>query len=223
VNAPLFQARDLRVLREGRLILDLPALTIPDGQLTLLLGANGAGKTTLLLALAQLLALDHGEIRFLGQEVGGHDLSPAQLRRQVTLVTQDPYLLSGSVLKNIGYGLGLRGLDKAQRLERATEALAAVGLEGFLGRRARELSGGERQRVALARALALKPRALLLDEPFSNLDAAGNRVVEDLIAALPSQGCPVLLVTHDQAMLRRLSGQVLRLQAGRLLEPGQDP
>jgi tungstate transport system ATP-binding protein len=138
------------------------------------------------------------------------------LRREATLVAQDAYLFNSSVTKNLLYGLDLRGLASGEREARVSRALQTVGLQGFAQRKARQLSSGESQRVALARALALKPKVLLLDEPFANLDPESEAVFERVIRELPQSGCTVIMVTHGREQAGRMADSGLRLEAGRL-------
>jgi tungstate transport system ATP-binding protein len=140
------------------------------------------------------------------------------LRRTVTLLHQTPYLGSGTVAANVAYGLSLRGIRGAERHHLVDEALAMVGLAGFSGRIARTLSGGEQRRVALARALAIKPRVLILDEPFAGLDREAAELLEDVISSLPRAGTTVILSTHDARHPRRLGGEIIALEGGRVVE-----
>jgi len=216
MDQPLFRLKGIRKYYQGRLALDLPALEIAENGVTALEGPNGSGKTTLLMILAALLRPDQGRLWFRGRAVEEGSLSLTRYRRQVTLVAQDAYLFNSTVEANLDYGPALRGWDRRRRRRAAGQALERVGLEGFMGRRARELSQGERQRVALARALALEPRVLLLDEPFANLDVASARIFEEVIGQLPDEGCQVILVTHTHEQALRLAGRVLALDGGRL-------
>ncbi len=212
---PLFELRQVVKSYQDRQVLALEELSLQGGEITAIEGPNGAGKTTLLKILALLIAPDQGRLFYRGSEISGAG-NHIVLRREITLVAQDAYLFEGSVEKNVSYGLKLRGEDKGKRRQRAREALAQAGLNGFLHRRARGLSGGEGQRVALARALALEPRVLLLDEPFANLDPASAEVFERVISGLPQQGCSVILVSHARDQARRLADRVIALADGRL-------
>ena len=144
------------------------SLDIDSGELVALLGPSGCGKTTLLRIIAGLEAADQGSISF-----GGEDTTHVTVReRRVGFVFQHYALFRHmTVFENVSFGLEMRRLDKAQRLERVSAALALVHLEDLAARYPRELSGGQKQRVALARALVIEPPVLLLDEPLSNLDA----------------------------------------------------
>lgn len=166
------------------------------GGLTVLFGYSGAGKSLTLRALAGLLRPDEGRVALDGEvlfdSMRGVNVPPQ--RRGLGYVPQDCALFPHmTVAENVAYGLA--SLPRLVRTERRDEMLAALGLTALVGKRPRELSGGQRQRVALARALAPRPRALLLDEPFSALDAPLRAEMRDLVRT--GFGVPVVLVTHD--------------------------
>ena len=195
-------------------------LSLQAGQLGCLLGPSGCGKTTLLRAVAGLHAPDSGRLRLRG--VDALPLPPE--KRGLGFVFQDlalfPHL---TVADNVGFGL--HRLDRRARSERSLETLALLGLDGLAARYPHELSGGQQQRVALARSIAPRPDLLLLDEPFSSLDAdLRGRLREDLRQLLKSLGIAALLVTHDQEEAFAFADLVGVMQAGRLLQwaPGFD-
>ncbi len=169
-------------------------LHVPAGAITAVLGGSGSGKSTLLRCLAGLLRPEQGEIRIGGTEVCGRTWVPPE-RRRVGLVPQEGALFPHlNVFDNVGFGL--RGRDRGVRIE---ELLRLVGLPGTGRMRPHELSGGMQQRVAVARALAPRPEVLLLDEPFSALDAGlRDEVRRDIFAAIRKDGATAVLVTHDQ-------------------------
>ncbi|MCW1938802.1 ABC transporter ATP-binding protein [Pseudomonas sp. MDMC_285] len=143
------------------------SLKIQEGEFITLLGPSGCGKTTLLNLMAGFAEADNGEIFIDGQLVT--ETPPYQ--REIGIVFQNYALFPHmNVAKNVGYGLRMRGVAKAEIAERVEQALALVKLSGYGERKPRELSGGQQQRVALARALVIRPKVLLLDEPFSALD-----------------------------------------------------
>lgn len=184
----------------------------------ILTGPNGAGKSTLLRSLAMLTLPQSGELHFAGNCIWPSHQSLIQYRRKVTLVEQSPYLLDGTVSRNLTFGLKMRGIRKVELGPRIEAALALVGLEGFELRKSGELSDGEIKRVALARALVLKPEVLLLDEPGSNIDNKSLAAIEDLICNLPDQGVTVIMSSHDFSQADRLGGEMIRIENGRLLD-----
>jgi NitT/TauT family transport system ATP-binding protein len=167
-------------------------LDFPEGALTSLLGPSGCGKTTLLKIIAGLLPATSGTVRVKGSPVTG----PGPER---AFVFQDFALMPwASVLRNVAFGLELRGVARAEREEIARGYIAKVGLSGFEARYPHELSGGMRQRVGLARALAVNADVLLLDEPFSAVDEQTRRKFqEDLLQLVATERKTFIFVTHS--------------------------
>jgi molybdate transport system ATP-binding protein len=207
--------------RLGALALDV-ALEAPAGRCLALAGPSGAGKSSILRVAAGLLKPERGTVTC-GEEVWldtarGIDLAPE--RRGCGYVFQE-YALFGHLRawQNVAYPL--RGLSRGERRERAQELLERFGIGALADARPRTLSGGERQRVALARALAREPRALLLDEPLSALDARTRAAAgRELGAVLRGAGVPALLVTHDFTEAALLGDEVAIVDAGRIVQHG---
>ena len=193
-------------------------LTVPTGSLTAVLGPSGCGKTTLLRCVAGFERVDRGEIQLDGRTVAGPGRHLPAHRRRVAVVPQEGALFPHlSVAGNVGYGLS----RTARRAGRIAEVLDLVGLGGYGDRMPHQLSGGQQQRVAVARALAPRPPLILLDEPFSALDAslrAGLR--HDIRQALRADGATVVLVTHDQQEALSTADQVAVLRDGRIVQAG---
>ncbi|MFP3981910.1 MAG: ATP-binding cassette domain-containing protein, partial [Desulfobacterales bacterium] len=164
--APLYELENIRQVYADRVVLEIDRMVVYPGEIIGISGPNGSGKSTLLRILALVESPVQGRVFFSGRPTNPNDL---QSRRQITLLSQSPYLLKRSVLGNVSYGLKIRGITGKR--EKARAALSMVGLDPqeFAGRMWYELSGGEAQRVALAARLALGPRALLLDEPTAYL------------------------------------------------------
>jgi iron(III) transport system ATP-binding protein len=205
------------VKRYGRTVaVDGVDLEVPRGSLTALLGPSGCGKTTVLRMIAGLLAPDEGEIVIDGAPVADHRTFVPPEKRPVGLVFQDyalfPHL---SVARNVAYGLS--HLPRRDRKARVHEVLDLVGLADLGRRLPTALSGGQQQRVALARALAPSPELVLLDEPFSNLDAAlRSNVREEVRAILRAADATAVFVTHDQEEALSLADRVAVMDAGRI-------
>jgi NitT/TauT family transport system ATP-binding protein len=180
----------------GRLpVLDGMTLEVADGEIVALIGPNGCGKSTLLRVIAGLLAPERGAVTLDGTPIAGPDPS-------IGLVFQEPRLLPWrSAADNITYPLQLAGWPAARRAQRLGELADLVALDpGVIRNRPAELSGGTRQRVALARALALEPEVLLLDEPFSALDALSRERFDlELLRLWERAATTILLVTHSVA------------------------
>ena len=172
--------------------------TFECGTLYALVGKSGAGKSTLLSLMAGLDLPDSGQVLFEGTPTGDMDLDEYR-RRKAAVIYQDfalfPWL---NVLHNVEFGLRFTGIPRAKRLQIALENLKSVGLDNFAHARIHELSGGMKQRVAIARALALRPRVLLMDEPFAALDAmTREQLYADLQAICAGHGITVVFVTHN--------------------------
>jgi iron(III) transport system ATP-binding protein len=193
-------------------------LDLHDGEILALLGPSGCGKTTALRLIAGFEAPDAGRVEIGGRLAAGPGLCLPPEKRRVGMVFQSyalfPHL---SVARNVAYGLSQAEI-KARRVR---EALALVGLNGVEERMPHQLSGGQQQRVALARALAPRPEVLLLDEPFSNLDAGRRlQVRQEVREILKASGTSVLFVTHDQEEALFMGDRVGVLDAGRLEQIG---
>jgi iron(III) transport system ATP-binding protein len=195
------------------------SLTLAKGQLLALLGPSGCGKTTLLRLIAGFEPLDEGAIEIGGERVAGRGLHMPPERRRVGMVFQEyalfPHLTVG---QNIAFGLHRYTGSKEQRVAAVAEM---VGLGGLARRLPHELSGGQQQRVALARALAPEPDLILLDEPFSNLDAGLRvRVRAEVRAILRAAGATAIFVTHDQEEALSLVDQVAVMLRGQVMQVG---
>ncbi|MBB1077752.1 ABC transporter ATP-binding protein [Rhodoferax sp. 4810] len=193
-------------------------LHVAAGEIVALLGPSGSGKSTLLNIVAGLQAADAGSVWFDGQDITQW---PPEKRR-FALMFQDfalfPHL---NVQDNVAFGLVEQGLPKRQARAQALQMLGVFGLTGLAQRRVWHLSGGEQQRVALARALITQPRALLLDEPFSALDADLRVALRhEFRTRIQAAGMPTLLVTHDEAEARDMADRAVRLVQGRLVDAG---
>ena len=189
-----------------------------QGELVCLLGPSGCGKSTLLRMIAGLTDSDAGRIGIDGQDVTAQ---PAN-RRPTAMVFQSHALWNHmSVAQNVGFGLRVQGLPRAQIAQRVTAALALVGLDGFGLRRPAELSGGQAQRVALARCLVVEPKVLLMDEPFSALDAHLRANLRTELKALQRRlKLTTIFVTHDQDEAMELADRIVVMHAGRIEQIG---
>ena len=188
----------VRYAGQAQAAVDGVSLGLRAGDIGVLIGPSGCGKTTLLRAVAGLERASSGSITLDGETVSDSQHHMPAEQRRIGMVFQDyalfPHL---SVEQNVAFGI--RHLAAAARRQRVQEVLALVGLDGMQSRYPHELSGGQQQRVALARALAPRPRLLLLDEPFSNLDVdLRERLAHEVRAILKAAGATALFVTHDQ-------------------------
>ena len=202
---------------EKEVVQDL-SLSLERGQLLCILGSSGCGKTTTLNMIGGFLAPDGGRILLDGQDIT--HMPPEQ--RPVTTVFQSYGLFPHmTVLQNVIYGLKFRAYSKAQAREKGAEYLRLVGLEGYENARIYEISGGQQQRVALARALIVEPKLCLLDEPFSNLDAALRvKMRQELKKLQRDLGMTMVFVTHDQEEALILADYMAIMEKGRLVQYG---
>jgi iron(III) transport system ATP-binding protein len=194
-------------------------LEVPEGTLTAILGASGSGKTTLLRIVMGFVAADRGAVAVGGRVVADAGrVNVAPDKRAIGYVAQEGALFPHlTVAENIGFGLRRSERRSGGRINRA---LDLVGLDrAYAGRQPGQLSGGEQRRVALARALAPQPAVVLLDEPFSGLDAALRAETRAaVLAAMDGTDTTAVLVTHDQAEALSMGDQVAVLRAGRLIQ-----
>lgn len=217
-QSPLLALEAVCCLIEGQTVVRGVTLGLAAGELGCLLGPSGCGKTTLLRAIAGFQPLSAGSIALRGQRVSTAQLRSPPEQRRLGFVFQDLALFPHLRLEdNIAFGLG--ALDRGERRARVDAMLSMFGLEGLGRRYPHELSGGQQQRVAMARSLAPQPDLLLLDEPFSSLDAhLRSSLRDELVAVLRRLGTAALLVTHDQAEAFSFADRIGVMQAGELVQ-----
>jgi NitT/TauT family transport system ATP-binding protein len=196
--------RDISISYGGVPVLEGASLDVPKGQFVSLVGPSGSGKSSLLRAVIGLQKPLTGQV-----ETGF-------ARSEIGILFQDDALLPWRTARdNVALGLGFHGMNHNKALQEADAALERMGLAGFGNRYPRHLSGGQRKRVAIAQVLALRPKFLLMDEPFSSLDAIVRaRVVQDVVSLVEREGISVLLVTHDLSEALTLSDSVYLLSQG---------
>ncbi len=214
----LYKADTLIKEFKGRKVLNLTDFEIERQQIYALIGANGAGKTTLLNILAFLVQPVSGNLKFCGRNVSYRRKHLLDLRRRVVLVDQYPILFTGSVGKNVEFGLKVRGMSKKQRERRADEVLELVGMQEFRSADAHKLSGGESKRVAMARALAIAPEVLLCDEPTANVDEENQKIILDILERINRENQTSKdMATNYRSQIRRLANHTLMLEHGMLV------
>ncbi|MFL5923407.1 MAG: ABC transporter ATP-binding protein [Gaiellaceae bacterium] len=205
-----------KVYAGGVAAVDDVSLEIGDGEFMVLVGPSGCGKSTLLRMIAGLEEVTQGRI-----SIGATDVTElAPRRRDIAMVFQSYALYPHmSVRKNIGYGLRVRRTPKAEARRRVEEVAALLGLGDLLERRPAQLSGGQRQRVAMGRAIVREPKAFLMDEPLSNLDAKLRVGMRASLAQLHARlGVTTIYVTHDQTEAMTLGQRVAVMRDGRVLQ-----
>jgi multiple sugar transport system ATP-binding protein len=196
-------------------------LEIGDGEFMILVGPSGCGKSTALRMIAGLEEISRGEVKIDGETV--NERAPKD--RDIAMVFQNYALYPHmSVRENMGFALKLAGTERAERERKVEEAAGILDLEQHLDRRPANLSGGQRQRVAMGRAIVRDPKAFLLDEPLSNLDAKLRVQMRTQLAQLQSRlGTTTVYVTHDQTEAMTLGDRVAVMRAGELQQVGTPP
>jgi len=193
-------------------------LSVGKGEFLVLLGSSGSGKTTILSMMGGFTVPTSGKVLIDGIDVTD---TPATNRPTVTVFQDYALFPHMSVLENVGFGLAMRKIPKAERIKRANESLETVGLKGFGKRRIRQLSGGQRQRVALARAIAVKPAVLLLDEPLGALDLKiRKQMQEELVHLQKNLNATFVHVTHDQEEAMSIADNIALINHGRIEDYG---
>lgn len=220
ISPLILEAVDLKVIKGGALLVDLPRLELPGGEVLSLIGPNGAGKTTLMQALAFLTKPTAGSILFKGQRVEGAQAALAY-RRRIAMVFQEPLLFNATVSENVAAGLKFRKLDRSRIRKIVESQLERFGIARLRKRSTRTLSGGEAQRTSLARAFATEPEILFLDEPFASLDPPTREALtDDLETALRATGTTAVLATHDRTEALRLSDRIGIMNRGKMIQIG---
>ena len=215
-STALLQINGLQHRYGEQVVIDNLSLQLAEGEIGCLLGSSGCGKTTVLRCIAGFEHARGGQIAVAGVTLSAPGQHMPPERRRIGMVFQDyalfPHL---DVATNIAFGL--RGLSATEAAARVEELLELIGLAGRGKRYPHEISGGQQQRVALARALAPRPRLLLLDEPFSNLDVElRERLSQEVRSILKQSGTTAILVTHDQNEAFAVADKVGVMRAGRI-------
>ncbi|MBQ8238067.1 MAG: ATP-binding cassette domain-containing protein [Oscillospiraceae bacterium] len=205
---------DRLTLRRGNFLLEDVSLSVSEQEIVALIGKTGAGKTVLLETIAGFNKPDCGSVLYQGREIASIPIE----QRNIGYLYQDyslfPYMTAG---KNIGYCLKMRGCPRQEIRRQVLEMAERFGITGILQQYPGTLSGGEQQRVALARALMMRPRLLILDEPFSALDPVTKRRLYGMIREIRDQfECSILFVTHDFQEAQELADRVGVLIGGKL-------
>ncbi len=217
---PILRAENLHVWRAGAHLLDIPSLTLHEGEILSLIGPNGAGKTTLLQTLAYLLKPFQGDLYFRADKVNS-GCSVFDYRRRLAMVFQEPLLFDTTVFRNVAAGLKIRGMPKKEIDRQVMESLNRFGIGHLVDRSARTLSGGEAQRTSLARALATGPELLFLDEPFSALDPPSREsLIDDMERVLRETRTTTVFATHDRLEALRLSNKLAVINHGKIIQLG---
>lgn len=201
----------------GNIVLNNSSYSFEKGRVYVLMGPNGCGKSTLLRIAALLENPDSGSVNYIeGDSVLQNDIS---LKRRITLVLPKIGVFNTTVLKNVAYGLRIRGFNKKELSDRASAALEAAGLSHKKDDNALTLSSGETQRLGIARAMVIKPDMLFLDEPTASIDNKNTALIEDIIIRMKMErSITVLMTTHDFPQAKRLTDRILVMANGSISE-----
>lgn len=192
-------------------------IEIQKSHLIAIVGPNGSGKTSLLNILAFLESPKEGTLIYNDKKL--QQQHTEQFRKTVGYVQQSPYLLRGSVFKNLELGLKLRNIDKESRVKKVNEIMQLLGLSHLSERTARSLSGGEAQKVAIGQVLVLEPEVLILDEPFTHLDKQSIHELEQLVLTLKNDlKKTIIFTTHDQIQAQWLADDIYSVVNGKVFE-----
>ncbi|MFT4083141.1 MAG: glycine betaine/L-proline ABC transporter ATP-binding protein [Nocardioides sp.] len=198
---------------------------VTPGEVFVVMGLSGSGKSTLVRCLTRLIEPTAGQVHLEGRDIAAmssRDLMSVR-RNEVAMVFQHFGLLPHrQVIDNVAFGLEIRGEDKEQRLDRAREVIELVGLAGYEGHYPDQLSGGMQQRVGLARALAVDPKVLLFDEPFSALDPLIRRDMQNEVVRLQEElGTTMVFITHDLPEALKIGDRILIMRDGEVIQIGR--
>ena len=207
-----------KIFEKGRGVKNI-SFQLEKGELVSFLGPSGCGKTTLLNIIGGFVKNDSGSIYLEDKDITEY---PPEKREIVTVFQNYALFPHMNVIENVKYGLKYRGYNNEEQIKLAKEYLKIVGLEGYEKNSVGELSGGQQQRVALARALVLQPKILLLDEPFSNLDAKLKIAMREEIKELQKRlGISMIFVTHDQEEALSISDRIVVMSNGEIVQIGK--
>ncbi|MBK9177389.1 MAG: ABC transporter ATP-binding protein [Flavobacteriales bacterium] len=216
MTASLLGIHDARVALGGRDVLRGINLQVSEGEVMIIVGPSGCGKSTLLRAIAGLQRLRSGHIQLDSETLSGDGIHLPPQHRHTGMVFQGLALFPHLTVKaNVGFGLA--GSSRAERERRVNEELVSVGLEGLGDRYPHQLSGGQQQRVAIARSLVMRPRLLLMDEPFSDLDSTTRAEVRvEVLRIIREHGVTAVIVSHDREDAYHLGDRIAVMDRGRI-------
>jgi len=211
----IFSMDDVSFVIGDNQILTNISFKLDNSGITGIIGPSGSGKSTLLRLLNKLISPTVGTVSFNGNNIT--DIPSSELRKQIGMVQQRPYLFAGDVRYNLLYGPRIWNIEYSD--DKLLQLLKRVALDAdFLDRNIDGLSGGEQQRVSLARTLANEPCAILLDEPTSALDIVSEEIIENTLKQLAKEGIKIVVVTHSLEQTKRLVDELLFLKDGQLIE-----
>lgn len=215
----MIEIYNLKKIFENNTVIDIPYLKIKKGKITAIIGPSGSGKSTLMALINGLAKPSEGKIIIEGEEFSVNKDYSEYIRKQMTMVFQEPVMFKETLEKNIEYGLKLRGVkDIKKKIFNISELL---GIQDKLKQRAPTLSGGEASRASLARAMVFEPKLLILDEPTSNLDPQNVAVIEAALKNMQKVlANTIIVVTHNMFQAKRIADEAVFLLDGKVVEFG---
>lgn len=197
----------------GKQIFSIDTFSFESGLIHGIIGANGTGKTTLLRILSGIEPHYQGDVFYDMKQM------ESKLQKNITFLSQSPYMMNRTVLENIAYPLKIRGVSKTTLLEKVETAMKIMQVSSLAQRNATSLSTGETQKVALARALIIEPKLLLLDEPTANIDPESMLIIEDVLQKYNAQTkCTIISVTHNVEQAKRFCHKIIKMADGNVKE-----
>ena len=215
-HSSILSVKNLKLVRGGRLILDIPCFEIKAGTTTILSGKNGSGKTSFLKILSGLTKANSGIFKTGDGEISC-TVAASKFCGKHLYLHQVAYMFSGTVVDNLAFGLRQRNHSKAIIEKKINATLKWANLEHLKDRDAKKLSTGEQHQIALARARILNPKLLLLDETTAHMDKAARIRTYQLIKDLRQDGVTMMFATHEEESQRELDGAILGIEHGKLL------
>ncbi len=215
----MIEIYNLKKIFENNTVIDIPYLKIKKGKITAIIGPSGSGKSTLMALINGLAKPSEGKIIIEGEEFSANRDYSEYIRKQMTMVFQEPVMFKETLEKNIEYGLKLRGVkDIKNKIFNISELL---GIQDKLKQRAPTLSGGEASRASLARAMVFEPKLLILDEPTSNLDPQNVAVIEAALKNMQKVlANTIIVVTHNMFQAKRIADEAVFILDGKVVEFG---
>lgn len=215
----MIEIYNLKKIFENNTVIDIPYLKIKKGKITAVIGPSGSGKSTLMALINGLAKPSEGKIIIEGEEFSANRDYSEYIRKQMTMVFQEPVMFKETLEKNIEYGLKLRGVkDIKNKIFNISELL---GIQDKLKQRASTLSGGEASRASLARAMVFEPKLLILDEPTSNLDPQNVAVIEAALKNMQKVlANTIIVVTHNMFQAKRIADEAVFILDGKVVEFG---
>lgn len=222
MNDIILEAKNIRKKYDKEHVLNIDNVKIYKSAFNFLIGPNGSGKTTLLNILSLVDTDFQGEVLYKGQSVKKENFDILNLRRNFSVIWQNPYLFKGTVATNIALPLKLRNVKEKEIEMRVKDMAKQLDIKHLLEKKSNELSGGEMQKTSIARSLITNPEILFVDEPNISLDYESTRYFNNLFLELIEEGITILLITHDLYQIENFAEYITVLNDGKVAKSGPD-